>query len=37
MLLESIAKQIIEETHGGKIEVNSVLGQGTEFIIGIPV
>ncbi|OKH41240.1 serine/threonine protein kinase [Calothrix sp. HK-06] len=29
----AIAKQIIEETHGGKLNCNSVLGQGTEFII----
>ncbi len=32
----SIAKQIIVEKHGGTLEVNSVLGAGTEFIIKIP-
>ncbi|BAY99340.1 two-component hybrid sensor and regulator [Tolypothrix tenuis PCC 7101] len=32
----AIARQIVEETHGGKIAVNSVLGQGTEFIISLP-
>ncbi|MBN3949782.1 MAG: GAF domain-containing sensor histidine kinase [Nostoc sp. NMS7] len=29
----AIARQIIEETHGGKLSFNSVLGEGTEFII----
>ena len=33
----AIAKQIIEEKHGGKLSCNSVLGQGTEFIIDIPL
>ncbi|MEH1780936.1 MAG: response regulator [Nostoc sp.] len=33
----AIARQIVEETHGGKLSFNSVLGQGTEFIIEIPV
>ncbi|MEO1378147.1 MAG: GAF domain-containing sensor histidine kinase, partial [Cyanobacteria bacterium J06635_10] len=33
----AIAKQIIEEKHGGKLTCNSVLGEGTEFIIEIPV
>jgi len=33
----SIARQIIVEKHGGKIEVNSTLGQGAEFVITIPV
>ncbi|BAY10149.1 trifunctional serine/threonine-protein kinase/ATP-binding protein/sensor histidine kinase [Calothrix sp. NIES-2098] len=32
----AIARQIVEEIHGGKIAVNSVLGEGTEFIIHIP-
>ncbi len=32
-----IARQIVEETHGGKLDCNSVLGEGTEFIIEIPV
>ncbi|MEH2348685.1 MAG: ATP-binding protein [Nostoc sp.] len=29
----AIARQIIEETHSGKLSFNSVLGQGTEFLI----
>lgn len=33
----AIAHQIIIEKHGGTIEVNSTLGQGTEFILKIPV
>ncbi|MFN6564972.1 MAG: AAA family ATPase [Nostoc sp. ChiSLP01] len=33
----AIAKQIVESTHGGKLSCNSVLGEGTEFIIEIPV
>ncbi|WP_414859175.1 ATP-binding protein [Nostoc sp. KVJ3] len=33
----AIARQIVEETHGGKLSCNSVLGEGTEFIIAIPV
>jgi PAS domain S-box-containing protein len=33
----AIARQIVEETHGGKLDCNSVLGEGTEFIIEIPV
>jgi predicted ATPase/signal transduction histidine kinase len=33
----SITRQIILEKHGGMLEVNSVLGQGAEFIITIPV
>ncbi|MBD2488505.1 ATP-binding sensor histidine kinase [Aulosira sp. FACHB-615] len=33
----AIAKQIIEEKHGGKITVNSVLGEGTEFVIFLPI
>ncbi|MEH1885174.1 AAA family ATPase [Nostoc sp.] len=33
----AIARQIVEETHGGKLSFNSVLGDGTEFIIEIPV
>ncbi|BAY65468.1 serine/threonine protein kinase with two-component sensor domain [Calothrix brevissima NIES-22] len=32
----AIAKQIVEETHGGKLSCNSVLGEGTEFMIEIP-
>jgi PAS domain S-box-containing protein len=33
----AIAKQIVEETHGGKLSCNSVLGEGTEFLIEIPL
>jgi PAS domain S-box-containing protein len=32
----AIARQIVEETHGGKLHFNSVLGEGTQFIIEIP-
>ncbi len=33
----AIARQIVEETHGGKLSFNSGLGLGSEFIIEIPV
>ncbi|MFN6460749.1 MAG: AAA family ATPase [Nostoc sp. DedVER02] len=33
----AIARQIVEETHRGKLSCNSVMGLGTEFIIEIPV
>lgn len=33
----SISHQIITEKHGGKIECSSIPGQGTEFVIKIPV
>ncbi|MBD2201156.1 AAA family ATPase [Calothrix sp. FACHB-1219] len=33
----AIARQIVEDKHGGTIQVNSVLGEGTEFIIAIPI
>ncbi|OKH54194.1 hypothetical protein NIES2101_07415, partial [Calothrix sp. HK-06] len=33
----AIARQIVKEKHGGKIEVDSKLNQGTEFTIIIPV
>ncbi|MEC4891725.1 MAG: ATP-binding protein [Oscillatoria sp. PMC 1051.18] len=33
----SISRQIIVEKHQGKLECNSVLGEGTEFIIAIPL
>ncbi|MCU0544823.1 MAG: hybrid sensor histidine kinase/response regulator [Oscillatoriaceae cyanobacterium Prado104] len=33
----AIARQIIVEKHGGTIEVNSTIGQGTEFIIHLPL
>ncbi len=32
----AIARQIVEETHSGKLICNSVLGKGTEFVIEIP-
>ncbi|MEG3973436.1 AAA family ATPase [Microcoleus sp. herbarium8] len=32
----AIARQIVVEKHGGTIEVNSVLGEGTEFTISFP-
>ncbi|RUR86525.1 serine/threonine protein kinase [Nostoc sp. PCC 7120 = FACHB-418] len=33
----AIARQIVAEKHGGKITVNSVLGEGTEFTIYLPI
>jgi signal transduction histidine kinase len=33
----AIARQIVEETHNGKLICNSILGEGTEFVIKIPV
>ncbi|MBH8573970.1 AAA family ATPase [Nostocaceae cyanobacterium CENA369] len=33
----AIAQQIVESTHGGKLICNSIIGEGTEFIIEIPV
>ncbi|BAZ28635.1 multi-sensor signal transduction multi-kinase [Cylindrospermum sp. NIES-4074] len=33
----AIARQIVLEKHGGRIEVNSVPGQGTEFDIILPI
>ncbi|ABA22458.1 Serine/Threonine protein kinase and Signal Transduction Histidine Kinase (STHK) with GAF and PAS/PAC sensor [Trichormus variabilis ATCC 29413] len=33
----AIAKQIVVESHGGQLKCNSALGEGTEFIIEIPV
>ncbi|WP_238846264.1 sensor histidine kinase [Nostoc edaphicum] len=33
----SIARQIVVEKHGGTLEVNSVLGEGSEFIIKLPI
>ncbi|MCW5316242.1 response regulator [Nostoc sp. KVJ3] len=32
----AIARQIVEEVHSGKLSLNSVIGEGTEFIIEIP-
>lgn len=33
----AIAHQIIVDIHGGRLEVDSVVGQGTEFFIQLPV
>lgn len=33
----AIARQIVEEKHGGTITCNSELGKGTEFVIAIPI
>ncbi|MEH1942380.1 MAG: AAA family ATPase [Nostoc sp.] len=33
----AIARQIVEETHDGRLSCNSVLGEGAEFVIEIPV
>ncbi|MBD2440270.1 ATP-binding sensor histidine kinase [Nostoc sp. FACHB-110] len=33
----AIAKQIVEQTHGGKLKCHSVVGEGTEFVMKIPV
>ncbi len=33
----SISCQIVEETHGGSLSCDSVLGEGTEFAIAIPI
>ncbi len=33
----SISRQIVEETHGGKLSCESVLGEGTELAIALPL
>jgi len=33
----AIARQIVEETHNGKLSCHSILGEGTDFMIEIPV
>ncbi|MGI0486729.1 response regulator [Pantanalinema rosaneae CENA516] len=33
----SITRQIVVDKHGGTLKVNSVLGQGSEFIISLPI
>jgi signal transduction histidine kinase len=36
-MLLAIARQIVEDKHSGRLEVQSVLGQGTEFCIRLPI
>ncbi|MEB3267373.1 MAG: HAMP domain-containing sensor histidine kinase, partial [Leptolyngbya sp.] len=33
----AIARQIVVESHGGSLEVQSTLGQGTEFYIRLAI
>ncbi|MEG4811421.1 AAA family ATPase [Microcoleus sp. F8-D3] len=33
----AIARQIVVEKHSGSLQVNSILGEGTEFIITLPI
>jgi signal transduction histidine kinase len=33
----AIARQIVEDKHAGKLEVNSTIDQGTEFVITLPL
>ncbi|MDJ0695611.1 ATP-binding protein [Mastigocoleus sp. MO_188.B34] len=33
----AIARQIVEENHGGRLSFNSTLGEGTEFLIELPI
>ena len=33
----TITREIVEDTHGGKIEFESELGQGTIFRVRIPI
>ncbi|MEM6751848.1 MAG: AAA family ATPase [Cyanobacteria bacterium P01_C01_bin.38] len=33
----AIARAIVEETHGGKLTCNSVVSEGTEFVIELPI
>ncbi|WP_127080303.1 ATP-binding protein [Dulcicalothrix desertica] len=33
----AIARQIVEETHGGKLSCISTLGEKTEFMIELPI
>ncbi len=33
----AIARQIVVERHGGSLEVQSQIGQGTEFLISLPI
>lgn len=36
-LVLTIAKQIVEQTHSGKLKCHSVITEGSEFMIDIPV
>ncbi|MBD2635103.1 AAA family ATPase [Limnothrix sp. FACHB-881] len=33
----AIARQIVVDIHGGSLEAKSTVGQGTEFVIGLPI
>ena len=33
----AIARAIVEETHAGKLSCNSTVGEGTEFVIELPI
>jgi signal transduction histidine kinase len=33
----SVSYQIVVEKHGGQLQCNSVLGQGAEFLISLPL
>ena len=33
----SISRQIVEETHGGKLSCDLVVGEGMEFAIALPL
>ncbi|HAJ64690.1 MAG TPA: ATPase, partial [Cyanobacteria bacterium UBA8543] len=33
----SISRQIVVAKHGGTLDVNSTLGEGSEFVITLPV
>ena len=33
----AIARQIVEEKHGGLLTVNSTINQGSEFVIELPI
>ena len=33
----AIAQQIIVERHGGNLEVNSIPGEGAEFVMTLPI
>ncbi|MEL7039558.1 MAG: HAMP domain-containing sensor histidine kinase, partial [Cyanobacteria bacterium J06592_8] len=33
----SIARQIVVDNHGGNLECHSTVGEGTEFVIRLPI